>query len=93
MARLFAKIHWYNQQLAEVKSVSTAFLESMTSSLNSYLGMMKHYDSVRLFHRVLRRVSPDWYRYVYFSKRGRSVKLVIRSRPNAQKEPSLLCAA
>lgn len=93
VARLFAKIHWYNQQLAEVKSVSTAFLESMTSSLNSYLGMMKHYDSVRLFHRVLRRVSPDWYRYVYFSKRGRSVKLVIRSRPNAQKEPSLLCTA
>lgn len=79
VARLFAKIHWYNQQLADGKDVTTAFLESMTSSLNSYLGMMKHYNSERLFHRVLRRVSPDWYRYVYFSKRGRRVKLVHRT--------------
>ena len=53
-------------------------LASLRATMNSYLGMMRHYKSQRLFHRVLRRISADWYRYTYISKRGRRVKLVAR---------------
>ena len=75
---MFAVIHRYNQLLARAAQVSKSDVEALTASMNSYLGMMRHYESERLFHRVLRRISADWYRYTYISKRGRRVKLVAR---------------
>ena len=78
IGRMFAVIHRYNQLLAGASQVSQSDVEALTASMNSYLGMMRHYESERLFHRVLRRISADWYRYTYISKRGRRVKLVAR---------------
>jgi len=77
--RLFARIHHYNDLLAQPERVTTADIEGMVASMNSYLGMMKHYDARRLFHKVLRRVSPDWYRHCYFVERGSRYKLVARA--------------
>ena len=78
IGRMFAVIHHYNQLLAGPSQVSQSDIEALTASMNSYLGMMRHYESERLFHRVLCRISADWYRYTYISKRGRRVKLVAR---------------
>lgn len=78
IGRMFAVIHHYNQLLAGPSQVSQSDIEALTASMNSYLGMMRHYESERLFHRVLSRISADWYRYTYISKRGRRVKLVAR---------------
>lgn len=79
VGRMFGKIHYYNRLLADSSQVSLVVLESMMATMNSYLGMMCHYESRRLFHRVLSRVSSDWYRYVYFSQRGSRLKVVLRS--------------
>lgn len=84
VGRLYAKIHWYNEQLANKECVGKAFIESMTSSINSYLGMMRHYDSERLFRRMMRCITSDWYRYCFISKRGRRVKLVMKDYAASQ---------
>lgn len=78
VARLFAKVHYYNQLMARPEPLTAAEVESMVASMNSYLGMMRHYNSDRLFRRMLHRIGPQWYSYTYISKRGRRVKLVVR---------------
>lgn len=78
VGRLFAKVHSYNERMAQPEPLTAAEVESMVASMNSYLGMMRHYNSERLFRRFMRRIDTQWYRYTYFSKRGRRVKLVVR---------------
>ena len=78
VGRLFAKVHYYNQLMARPEPLTAAEVESMVASMNSYLGMMRHYNSDRLFRRMLHRIGPQWYSYTYISKRGRRVKLVVR---------------
>lgn len=76
--RLFSKIHYYNDLLSDPGRVTPAAVEGMVATMNSYLGMMCHYNELTLFRRVLQRVSPQWYRHVWFSRRGRHVKAVQR---------------
>ena len=78
VARLFAKIHYYNQRLALPEPLTDAESAGMMASMNSYLGMMRHYNADRLFRRMLYRIERPWYRYCYISKRGRRVKLVVK---------------
>lgn len=78
VGRLFAKIHKYNTMLATTDKPSYAELEEMTACMNSYLGMMRHYQADTLFHKMLSRITPQWYRYTYISKRGSQIKLVAR---------------
>ena len=75
IGRLFAKVHYYNTVLETAGAVGEKFIEDMCATMNSYLGMMKHYESKRLFHRTLRHVSPEWYRHATFVSRGNSYKL------------------
>ena len=90
VGRLFARIHWYNEWLAETEDKRRDEIESMVACMNSYLGMMRHYQSNRIFHRMMRRITPLWYRYTYISKRGPQVKLV----PVHKKRSALpLCSA
>lgn len=77
--RLFSKIHYCNILLAAPERPTPKAVESMVATMNSYLGMMCHYDAQRLFHRVLQQASSQWYRYVWFSRRGRRCKLVQRT--------------
>ena len=79
--RLFAKMHHYNQLLAAPEPPTHMQIVDMVATMNSYLGMMCHYNELCLFRHVLMHISPSWYRYVYISKRGRSVKLVERRLP------------
>ncbi len=46
--------------------------------------MMRHYDSERLFRRMMRCITSDWYRYCFISKRGRRVKLVMKDYAASQ---------
>lgn len=75
--RLYARIYQYNQRLAAAAPTREQ-LEGIVATLNSYLGMMCHYNALYLFRRVLRHVAREWYRYAYFSRRGRRVKAVLR---------------
>ena len=78
VGRLFSRIHCYNTLLERAPRVDSALVEPMVATMNSYLGMMRHYMARRLFRRVLQRVAPVWYQYTYFSCRDRRVKLVAR---------------
>jgi len=71
VGRMMGRIHHYNR-LQAAGPPDAALREEMLCTLNSYLGMLHHYDSRRLFHRVLRSVSSLWYGTFYFiSKAGR----------------------
>ena len=83
--RLYAAIYRYNQLLEESDTVSPQQVESMLATMNSYLGMMRHYDALNLFRRMLTRLSPQWYCHVYFQRRGRCYKTVMR-RPYGVEE-------
>ena len=76
--RLYAKVYHYNQLLAAADPTREQ-LEGMVATMNSYLGMMCHYNELCLFRHVLMHVSPQWYRHVWFSRRGRRVKAVMRT--------------
>lgn len=76
--RLFARINHYNSLLAESQQTSRLAVEGMVATMNSYLGMMCHYDTQRLFHRVLGRVSSHWYRQVCFCRCGDHCKVMLR---------------
>jgi len=78
IGRLYAKIHHYNRIVDDFEVVSGQQIEDMVATVNSYLGMMCHYDAFRQFHRLQQRLSPQCYRYVYFSRRARRVKAVVR---------------
>lgn len=78
VAKLFAKIHWYNSVMTELTTVNRLEQEKWMACMNSYLGMLRHYDSNRLYSRIIKRISPPWYRYAYITKRGLCVKICIR---------------
>lgn len=79
VARLNRKLYHFSQELARGQ-VCLERLNHIQASVNSYLGMMNHYASERLFHRVLRWMGPEWYRYFVVHKCGRKVKLIMRRR-------------
>ena len=78
VGRLFAKVEYYNRLMAEQAQLTAVQTEKMVATMNSYLGMMCHYETRRLFRRLLSRISSPWYRYAYFSRRGRRCKMVAR---------------
>lgn len=75
--RMFSKIHYYNQLMSR-NEVAKEDVNQMIYTMNSYLGMLKHYESRRLFRRLLAKVERPVYRYAYFHLRGRSVKMVLK---------------
>lgn len=77
---LFRKLYHWNE-LVESREPTCEEVKQFVCIINSYMGMMLHYQSGRHFRRLLSRISPSWYRYVYISKRGLGVKLVERRLP------------
>ena len=75
IGRMNSKIHRYNT-LMEERELTPEEVDAMIATMNSYFGMMKHFDSYNLFHRVLKRLSDRWFRYVYVEQRsGRRFKV------------------
>lgn len=78
--RLFSLVHRYNELMANRQAVGDSELHFMACSVNSYLGMMGHYHAYRMFRGLLNAIHASWFRYVYFARRGRRVKVVLRAR-------------
>ena len=58
-----------------------ALLEPLRASVNSYLGMMVHYQSYKVRRRIcMELVIPTWGKYVYFQ--DRFAKLIIKRKYN-----------
>lgn len=66
------------KQLGEASNESgrVKMLEALRGSVNSYLGMMSHFDSYKLRRRIVEEwVVPTWGRYVYFVKEFSVMKI------------------
>jgi len=53
--------------------------EHFVASMNSYLGMTQQFKAFGVSKMMINEVSPQWYRHVWFSRRGRRVKAVMRT--------------
>ena len=54
--------------------------EALLSSLNSYLGIMQHYNSYRIRKKmVFKNLSGWWFNYIYLS--GGIAKFVLKRKP------------
>lgn len=54
--------------------------EEFVSTINSYLGMMRHFASYKLRRKIMQRVGKEWWRVVYFE--GPITKAVLKNRYN-----------
>lgn len=52
--------------------------EEFVSTVNSYLGMMRHFASYKLRRKIMQRVGKEWWRVVYFE--GPITKAVLKNR-------------
>ena len=60
-------------------------INSFLSIMNSYLGIMKHYDTFKLRKRmVFKNISGWWLNYVYLS--GGIAKFVLKVKPVKKKQ-------
>ena len=78
VARIYSRVHHFSAVLSDFESISEKDLASIRATLNSYLGMLNHYMSVRLFHRVMQLMGEEWYFYFYIQRCGKRSKLVLR---------------
>ena len=72
------KVYHQNELVESKPELSEQEVLHFVAMVNSYMGMMLHYQSGRHFRRFLRLMSPRWYRHVSILKRGRHVKLCLR---------------
>lgn len=77
-SRLFSKIYRYNGILSAENPPSFSILAHIRGSVNSYMGMMRHYASQRLFQRTAKRMNPAWYKYFWITHQGQRYKVSIR---------------
>lgn len=63
--------------------------EEFVSTVNSYLGMMRHFASYNLRRKVMMRVSKEWWRVVYFEGHIEKVVLKKRYKPSEQKKKEI----
>lgn len=52
--------------------------EEFVSTVNSYLGMMRHFASYKLRYKVMKRIGKEWWRVVYFE--GPITKAILKNR-------------
>ena len=60
------------------------YREAFRATLNSYLGMFRHYDSLRFGKRVCGIIARSWYKKMYVKVRGRKMKVVLRKSDNSE---------
>ena len=66
----------FNRLAAEGQALPN--LEAFVSSMNSYLGLMRHHRSYRIRRRLLKEMHAEWWRYVTIE--GHVEKLRIKKR-------------
>jgi hypothetical protein len=82
VSRAVERINHYNQLISENKYLVFEYAEEFAFSLNSFLGMISHYDSYNVRVNLVRRLDNAWWRVFYFNNGYKrvSVKKRFRSR-------------
>ena len=80
MGNFHRKLFHQNKLVESGRLLTDDEVRKFVAVVNSYMGMMLHFQSGRHFRRFLNRLSPLWYKYVYICKRDRKVKLIARKK-------------
>lgn len=67
---------WNQALLDRNRCVDKVFIMHFVASINSYLGMMIHYETFQLRRKMLLKLHPEFFKWVYFS--GDLGKVTIR---------------
>ena len=54
--------------------------ERVRATLNSYFGMLQHYDALRLTSSVIRSLPKEWFRWMYIVRRGHRCRMVVSTK-------------
>lgn len=75
MGNLYKAIHRYNR-IAE-DGLAEQFAEKFVATMNSYYGLMRHYQTYNLRRKVSKLLSEKWWTYVYIE--GHFDKFVLKN--------------
>ena len=75
----FRRIHYYNLKLQSGEGEQWA--ERFVATLNSYLGLMVHYNTYNKRKRLIALLDRGWYKYIYVE--GHFTKVVLRKQYKA----------
>lgn len=77
VANAYKRIHKFNELAAEPGFI-TRNAEAFASSMNSYLGIMKHYSTYNIRQKLVSMIVPEWFRVLDVSEDFE--KLVVKKR-------------
>lgn len=80
VARCFAKIHYYNEICRRKSRRKARNAEKLAVILNSYLGLIRHFDTFKIRKRIASEVETVWRGYIYFDKDITKASVVKRFR-------------
>lgn len=78
LAACIDKIERYNRLAQSSEGYAERHIEVFTSVMNSYLGMMRHFSSYNQVCKLVQRIDPEWYRFVYVILKYKKYKVCIR---------------
>ena len=54
--------------------------ERVRATMNSYFGMLQHYDALRLTSSLIRSLPQEWFRWMYIVRRGHRCRMVVSTK-------------
>lgn len=74
--RMYDCIRRFNKLVEDGRALD--YVENFTQSMNSYLGMMVHYNSYNIRKKVMYLIHPEWWKYVQFD--GHCRKFIVKKK-------------
>ena len=78
LAAWIDKIERYNRLAESDEHYAENHVQKFASVMNSYLGMMRHFAAFNQVRKVLRRISPEWYKVMTVKLEYKRYKVCIR---------------
>ena len=79
---MYDAIRKYNTLAAAGKALG--HVENFAQSMNSYLGMMVHYNTYNIRKKVMYMIHPAWWKYVHFDGHFRKFIVIKKYRKRQQ---------
>ena len=78
IATCIDKIERYNRLAQSDEHYAREHVNEFASTMNSYLGMMRHFAAYNQVRKLLNRISPEWYQVMYVSMNRKRYKVCVR---------------
>lgn len=73
-------IERYNRLAKSSPDYVEKHCEQFVATMNSYLGLTRHFAALNIVHRYCRMIGKEWYRVMYIKGKGRCYKCVLRKQ-------------